>query len=272
MGKRRFIPETGDQMASYFRIFQGSATLVGLVAWPDKSLLEPPEIFYNPMNKFKWLDNVTGRPSTDNAHLAFFEDCATNNALLINGSCVKCSPGHFFDEYLKNCRACQPGFFQAEPGRSSCQLCEKGNASTELASAACSTCLPGRFAAERGASDCAPCSIGEYADGSGEVACIKCDIGFYEMREASIACVACPLKGQVTRFYGSEHKGECACPRGTFAARVSWHAVAECSLCADGLDCPGGNGAPLSARGFKAETPHGLICVSFLCGGFCENE
>ncbi|XP_041364262.1 uncharacterized protein LOC121379679 [Gigantopelta aegis] len=126
--------------------------------------------------------------------------CSTGQAL-VQGDCVECAPGTFYNSMTKTCDDCPVGKYQPLPGQSSCETCSPGFITESSGSA--------------GGTDCkSSCPPGEYFNNISN-RCEKCDFGFYQSLPGQFYCEPCDVD-LTTRANGSTNVTDCYndCPAG----------------------------------------------------------
>jgi len=107
-------------------------------------------------------------------------------------------------------------------------------------------------AAKAGTRECTQCAKGTAQSLPGNTTCEVCPNGFFQPRTGKATCNPCDEiiigSGSVR---GATSSSECLCPVNTFKRPMA-RPRSTCENCAsrEGLDCPGGNGEPLQARGY----------------------
>ncbi|KAJ8319082.1 hypothetical protein KUTeg_004173 [Tegillarca granosa] len=146
-------------------------------------------------------DNVNGAELDPNGFTVNAEDTCADGQTVIDGSCVLCGPGTFFNRTTKICDFCKIGEYQPADGMFSCTQCQAGK-TTETIGTALST-------------DCKDiCIIGSYFNTAAD-RCELCPVGYHQSKEGQFFCDPCP-NGQTTRSTGSNSSAACYdfCPSG----------------------------------------------------------
>eukprot|EP00929_Paragymnodinium_shiwhaense_P099659 TRINITY_DN6143_c0_g1_i3.p1 TRINITY_DN6143_c0_g1~~TRINITY_DN6143_c0_g1_i3.p1 ORF type:complete len:1107 (-),score=203.67 TRINITY_DN6143_c0_g1_i3:225-3545(-) len=165
----------------------------------------------------------------------------------VMGQCVPCAVGSYRDSNLLQCKPCPSGTFTAVTGTSRCSLCEQGTFGETVGLSACENCSIGHAAVEQGMSACPACRPGHFMDFVGAAECERCPEGHYANGTGSTSCLVCP-DGRRTRGLGARELSECICLAGDY-----YKPGEGCVPCPQGLNCPGGNEAPMQEKGFYVE-------------------
>jgi len=181
-----------------------------------------------------------------------------------DGICHPCEPGSVSRGGLAKCRPCEPGTMQPSRGQSTCDDCPAGTAQAKPASLHCDQCPPGQSSRGKSHRDhCSQCEPGQEAPESSSERCNVCARGFYSQAEGAKTCSKCP-GGQTTRDVGATSSEQCICGSGTYLVTPNYNVPVDrllranasgqphCISCPAGLDCPGGNDAPLQQPGYWA--------------------
>ncbi|XP_062611525.1 uncharacterized protein LOC134273339 [Saccostrea cucullata] len=119
-------------------------------------------------------------------------DTCPSGETVVDGYCVKCGPGNFFNNVTSVCDDCPVGTYQDLDDQSSCKPCTQGSNTQTVASTS--------------ATDCKTiCDPGHYQTGS---RCEPCQVGFYQNQSGMFYCDPCPV-GQTTRAVKSTSQSEC---------------------------------------------------------------
>ncbi|XP_048256923.1 uncharacterized protein LOC124140301 isoform X3 [Haliotis rufescens] len=182
--------------------------------------------------KFDFSRNIPNAvPIRDLVKILLSISCATGQAV-VNGQCVKCAPGTYYNAATMTCDLCPVGQYQPNEAQSSCLPC--GSKTTELAGSS-------------SASDCkVTCTTGHRFDNAGNT-CLPCPIGFYQNMTGQFFCYPCSVE-KTTRTTASISEGQCyvgcgkghqlapngtcqECPLGKYRSAV----MSKCEDCATGL-------------------------------------
>ncbi|CAG5134438.1 unnamed protein product, partial [Candidula unifasciata] len=137
-----------------------------------------------------------------------------NGSVLVNGTCVNCPVGTYYNDISRLCEDCPKGMYQHKEGQNTCMKCP-GVKSTVKSHARSETeclglCLPGTFSS------------------NGLEPCETCHLGFYQPDHATQYCHPCS-HGQTTHRRGAHREEDCTdiCPPGL----VSSTGLAPCFPC-----------------------------------------
>lgn len=141
---------------------------------------------------------------------------------LIDGQCVECSAGSFYDPSAKLCKLCPVGQYQDQPGQLTCKACAPGTITETEGTTELQECKT-------------VCPAGQYYDRSMDM-CLKCKVGFFQNQTGLFYCMPCPVD-KTTRQEGATSESVCFndCPPGQELTESG-----GCKLCDIGFYKPSG--------------------------------
>ena len=121
-----------------------------------------------------------------------------------------------------------------------CGLCQAGTASEELTDDVgrtfiCKACPPGYSQANTYSTKCEPCPKGTSTDVFGSTECTPCAVASYQPDTAQSTCVQCHAS-RTTLLLGASHVADCVCRSGTIEQLSTCVACPE-----ESLHCPTGS-------------------------------
>ncbi|XP_061175426.1 uncharacterized protein LOC133184388 [Saccostrea echinata] len=132
-----------------------------------------------------------GSPDLNQFTLDSTDSCPSGESV-VDGYCVKCGPGNFFNNVTSICDDCPVGTYQDLDDQASCKPCTQGSNTQTVASTRSTDCKT-------------ICDPGHYQTGS---RCEPCQVGFYQNQSGMFYCDPCPV-GQTTRAVKSTSRSEC---------------------------------------------------------------
>ena len=145
-----------------------------------------------------------------------------------NGTCSKCSPGHFCNNIRDIQEPCPSGKYQSRWRQTTCFNTSKGHYAAVPGQKAQTACTVGKFQDGVGATECKNCVAGQYQSQPGTTTCDNCDVGQYQSQPGTTACVDCA----VGKFQDGVGAAECKnCARGKFQGQPG---TTTCDNCDSG--------------------------------------
>ena len=178
-------------------------------------------------------------------------------------ACTACAAGSFHDIVAGECTACAAGTYNAAAGATQCTPVDTGFV-TVLNSTAQIPCPIGTYLNITTA-ECSQCAPGTYAATTGALACPPCPPSTIAAGVAATACDACPASSS-----DAEEHTACVCAEGYYDANLGANtSVPQCTKCADGGECVGGQ--LLASEGWWRESPTDAVFLK--CReGYCLPE
>ncbi|XP_067672504.1 uncharacterized protein [Haliotis asinina] len=183
-------------------------------------------------DKFDFSRNIPNAiPKRDLVKILLSISCESGQAV-VNGKCVKCAPGTYYNAATKTCDLCPVGQYQPNEGQTGCVAC--GTKTTELAGSAnandCKiSCTTGHMF-DYTNNKCFPCPIGFYQNMTGQFFCYPCSVEKTTRGTASISEAQCYVG--CTKGNQLAPNGTCqACPLGKYRSAV----MTQCEDCVSGL-------------------------------------
>ncbi|XP_062613367.1 uncharacterized protein LOC134275144, partial [Saccostrea cucullata] len=138
------------------------------------------------------VDGVGGaKLLNDQVVITDIVSCPDGN-MVIEGNCVECSNGTFYNSTSQNCEYCPVGTYGDEQGLTSCKSCGDGKTTLGVGNYDIADCV-------------AECPVGQFLNGS---SCSLCQKHFYQHMAGQDYCLPCPL-GKKTSGIGSNSSSQC---------------------------------------------------------------
>ncbi|XP_069128762.1 sushi, von Willebrand factor type A, EGF and pentraxin domain-containing protein 1-like [Argopecten irradians] len=154
-----------------------------------------------------------------------------SGSVAVNGLCVPCPSGTFFNVVTKECDACKTGSFQPDEGQITCLVCP-ANTSTQgnfsKSEQECKAlCLPGTFSAD-GLERCATCAVGTYQTLYGMTSCQPCPANQTTIRRGSRQVSQCKDRCGAGHVSKNGLEPCYTCPRDTYQPDVGMDSCFRC--------------------------------------------
>lgn len=119
--------------------------------------------------------------------------CPSGKSLMKDGTCAFCPAGTQYDDYLRGCKGCEPGYFKRDPRDLYCITCPQGSSSLYRAEK-CTYCPPGTLLIPGRGKKCGRCPAGFFLEtGYGAPTCEQCPSGMMtRKRNVLSSCESCP--------------------------------------------------------------------------------
>ena len=130
-----------------------------------------------------------------------------------NGTCSKCSPGHFCNNIRDIQEPCASGQYQSESGQTNCVNASKGHYAVGPGQATQTVCTAGYFQDNEQATECKSCEGGQYQSESGQTNCVNASKGHYAVGPGQATQTVCTAG----YFQDNEQATECkSCEGGQY--------------------------------------------------------
>ncbi|XP_065923868.1 uncharacterized protein [Magallana gigas] len=149
-----------------------------------------------------------GSPELNSFTIDSSESCPTRQSV-VDGYCVKCGPGNFFNSSTLVCEDCPVGTYQDQDDQTSCTPCPQGSTTQTVASPSSSDCKPicspGHY---QTGSRCDPCGVGFYQSQYGMFYCDPCPVNSTTRGDSSTSASLCDVSSSVTNEQSDRRKNE----------------------------------------------------------------
>uniref|UniRef100_A0A8C9W1Z0 Signal peptide, CUB domain, EGF-like 2 n=1 Tax=Scleropages formosus TaxID=113540 RepID=A0A8C9W1Z0_SCLFO len=163
------------------------------------------------------------------------EPCGSGQ-MLVDGKCVSCSVGTFYDGEQGGCVLCPAGKYQDEEGQVSCEACPGPRVAGGLRivgarsiSECGGQCPPGQYSQD-GFVPCLRCPLGSYQPEVGRTSCFTCGGSLVTKYEGAISFQDCETKVQCSpgHYYNTSTHRCIRCPLGTYQGEFGQNHCVAC--------------------------------------------
>ncbi|XP_052833673.1 sushi, von Willebrand factor type A, EGF and pentraxin domain-containing protein 1 [Octopus bimaculoides] len=199
--------------------------------------------------------------------------CCKAGSVLVNGRCVLCPVGTFFNVVSKKCQSCQQGTYQQQEGMVTCNVCPEKTSTlsdhSKTVKECQAQCLPGSFSHD-GLEFCETCPLGHYQSEYAQKSCLLCQNGTSTLSRGSRLQEDCKDLCKAGHVSETGLEPCMPCPIGSYQSEMGKNA---CYLCPNKSPTPNAASTRIQdCAGKKCEFGTNA-CLSTPCrnGGICEN-
>ncbi|KAE8606088.1 hypothetical protein XENTR_v10010595 [Xenopus tropicalis] len=163
------------------------------------------------------------------------EMCGTGQ-VRVDGKCVSCQAGTYYDGDKEQCVLCPNGTYQTEEGQITCETCpgpetreNQRTAGARYITECVGVCPPGEFSAD-GFRPCDSCPLGTYQPDGGRTSCFPCGGNLITKHPGSTSFQECETRVQCSpgHSYNTTTHRCVRCPVGTYQPEFGQNYCVSC--------------------------------------------